>query len=629
MNRKLIIAASVVAVALASYATSSWLAGSRIQSEADTFLEAANNYLVKQWPDQVVLSQTSYKRGIFSSQAMYSLSFPTAENSGVKSEIIFANQIKHGPLPISEIFKGHFNLVGASIDTTIARNPFTEELFKALNGQSLIQGHTVIERNGQANIDWKARAFDLTQNGVTTSFGGAQLKSVLGAGLSSSRGALALKGLRASDAQSSLDIQDSSIQTDTRNGSFGLKFGSTGASIGSLAFTLPSGFSAKAEKIQSLIELKENGALVEGSISYDVGSLNVNKVDVGNIKFALSYGNLDGKGLKSLIDLYAGLISRSMNNAQEADLVNASDIKQLWQSLHVLSQATPSLKISPIAWQTKDGVSRFDLNTTFGPTNVKPNGIGLAANPLVSLDGTLVLSRPMISGLVMQYMQAKGMTAAQAKSRSETEIKTMLDAAAQFKVGKFEGDNLTVKLSYEKNKFQINGQHMSIDKMFQFLASAVPSAWLEEETARQDKPDETAEIKHLEPSVLASILTTSDYSFEESKDDQGDPILKIKPGSIGAEKIEFIFIGCANDPTCEDVLLRATFQPNRPVALKAVNNWNLRNRWARAYINDKREAVIEMDISAYGGIGREAIEAMVNTFFKIVGDFAKDLNQTK
>lgn len=170
---------------------------------------------------------------------------------------------------------------------------------------------------------------------------------------------------------------------------------------------------------------------------------------------------------------------------------------------------------------------------------------------------------------------------------------------------------------------------MSIDKLFQFLASAVPSAWLEEESTKQDKPDETSEIKHLDPSVLASILTTSDYAFEEGKDDEGDPILKIRPGSTGAEKIEFIFIGCASDPTCEDVLLRATYSPDRAVALKVVNNWNLRNRWARAYVNDKREAVIEMDISAYGGIGREAVEGMVNMFFKIVGDFSKDLNQTK
>jgi len=38
--------------------------------------------------------------------------------------------------------------------------------------------------------------------------------------------------------------------------------------------------------------------------------------------------------------------------------------------------------------------------------------------------------------------------------------------------------------------------------------------------------------------------------------------------------------------------------------------------------------VIEMDISAYGGIGRDAVEGMVNTFFKIVRDFSKELESS-
>ena len=86
-------------------------------------------------------------------------------------------------------------------------------------------------------------------------------------------------------------------------------------------------------------------------------------------------------------------------------------------------------------------------------------------------------------------------------------------------------------------------------------------------------------------------------------------------------------MGCGNDPTCEDVLLRATYSPDQPVALQVANDWNLRKRWARAYVNDQREAVIEMDISAYGGIGRDAVEGMVNTFFKIVRDFSKELKE--
>jgi hypothetical protein len=36
-----------------------------------------------------------------------------------------------------------------------------------------------------------------------------------------------------------------------------------------------------------------------------------------------------------------------------------------------------------------------------------------------------------------------------------------------------------------------------------------------------------------------------------------------------------------------------------------------------------------MDISAYGGIGQDAIESMVSTFFKLVRDFSKELKASE
>ena len=85
--------------------------------------------------------------------------------------------------------------------------------------------------------------------------------------------------------------------------------------------------------------------------------------------------------------------------------------------------------------------------------------------------------------------------------------------------------------------------------------------------------------------------------------------------------MDIIFYGCGKDTTCQDILLKATFSPKKPVALKIMNDWNAKNRWGRAFVNDKGLATIEMDINAYGGIGREALESMMYTFFDIVKDF--------
>jgi hypothetical protein len=101
--------------------------------------------------------------------------------------------------------------------------------------------------------------------------------------------------------------------------------------------------------------------------------------------------------------------------------------------------------------------------------------------------------------------------------------------------------------------------------------------------------------------------------------------LNVAPSDLGANKIEIIFSGCRKDPTCEDVLLRATYPTMQTAPLKFVNDWNLRNRWARVFINDSNTPVLEMDISAYGGIGQDAIEGMVSTFFKLVREFSVEL----
>jgi hypothetical protein len=133
-------------------------------------------------------------------------------------------------------------------------------------------------------------------------------------------------------------------------------------------------------------------------------------------------------------------------------------------------------------------------------------------------------------------------------------------------------------------------------------------------------------IKHLDPAVLTGLLSASDFTYDEIKDKDGDRVLKIGTAETGAEKIEFIFVGCGDDRTCEDVLMRATFPRNLQVALNAINEWNQRNRWARAFLNDAEQAVLEMDISAYGGIERDALEAMVDNFFKLLREFSKNLS---
>ena len=626
MNRKLIVAGSLLALVVATYAGSSYYAGTRLQTETERAVEMLNSHLSRKWSDQIHISQSSYSRGIFSSEATYVLNFPSSKDPSIRPEIIFTNEIQHGPLPLEALLRGHFTPLMATMRTVLQPNPYTQAALGASGGRSFIEGQTTINMQGVSTLNWRARALDYTQEATRSKFGGATLQATIGADFSTTRGTLDIESLNISDGKSSVDMQRGTISTNTRIGAFDLNIGTSDASIERLSISRLDKPTLLIEKIKSQLQLNEKASLLDGQVSYELGSIKLDQKDWGKISVSAFYDQLDGTALITLIDLNNNLLTRSLNNAPEADLVTTADLKQFWLGVQSLLKSNPRFRIDPLLWTTPQGVSRFNLSTEFEPVGAPPSGMGFSKNPLTKMKAQLEISRPMLSALLMQFLQNTGTSAAQAKAQTDKEIKAMLELASKLKIGKMEGDNFVSSLTFEKEILKASGQAIPMDALNTYVSTSIPAAWLmQETTSAPDQPDETAEIKHLDPSALAAILTTADFNFEQTRDEQGDPLLKVNPGNSGAAKIDMSFIGCGTDTTCEDVLLRATYSPNKPVALKVANDWNIRNRWARAYVNDKNEAVIEMDINAYGGIGRDALEAMVNTFFKIVGDFSKEL----
>ena len=629
MNKKLLSAVSALLLLFGLYAGTSWYIGGRVQAEAHTVIDSLNTYIAKNWSDQVRVTLRSYQRGVFTSEASYLLTFPASKTATLSPEVLVVNRITHDALSLEQIAQGKFEWLSASIHTTLAPTAFTEALFKATGGQSLIDGHTQLSVKGVAKLDWVIRPVDHTQDTVRSRFAGATLVAELGPSLHQTKGELKVKALNITDGKVTLDIKASRLHTDTHPGQSGLSIGISGADIGELTLTSLNFPTVTAKQINTRLILNEKDNLLTGQSHYDIERLTIDKKDWGTLQLTASYDKLNGNAVKSLGDLYTTILTRLLNSEPEADLTTAADLKQFWGHVQTLVKNSPTVRLDPLIWQTANGQSSITLSAVLAPVDLRSGGLGLNGNPLQTIDATIAISRAMAVGVRTTALEANGVKPAQAKSTAEKDIASALDVAAKLKLGALKGDRFVAQLSFKDNVVKVNGQVISAETLLTLASSLVPASWLSTEpVASADGPDEAAAIRHLDPSVLASILSAADFTFEEVKDEQGDPLLKVSPGDSGAAKIDMLFVGCGNDPSCEDVLLRATYSPNRPVALKVANDWNLRNRWARAFVNDKKEAVIEMDISAYGGIGRDAVEGMVNTFFKIVRDFSKELQNS-
>ena len=629
MNKKLLSAVSALLLLFGLYAGTSWYIGGRVQAEAHTVIDSLNTYIAKNWSDQVRVTLRSYQRGVFTSEASYLLTFPASKTATLSPEVLVVNRITHDALSLEQIAQGKFEWLSASIHTTLAPTAFTEALFKATGGRSLIDGHTQLSVKGVAKLDWVIRPVDHTQDTVRSRFAGATLIAEFGPTFHHTKGELKVKALNITDGKVTLDIKASRLHTHTQPGQSGLSIGISGADIGELTLTSLNFPTVTAKQVNTRLVLNEKDNLLTGQSHYDIERLSIDKKDWGTLQLTASYDKLNGNTVKSLGDLYTTILTRLLNSDPEADLTTAADLKQFWGHVQTLVKNSPTVRLDPLIWQTANGQSSITLSTVLAPVDLRSGGLGLNGNPLQTIDATIAISRAMAVGVRTTALEANGVKPAQAKSTAEKDIASALDVAAKLKLGALKGDRFVAQLSFKDNVVKVNGQVISAETLLTLASSLVPASWLSTEpVASADGPDEAAAIRHLDPSVLASILSAADFTFEEVKDEQGDPLLKVSPGDSGAAKIDMLFVGCGNDPSCEDVLLRATYSPNRPVALKVANDWNLRNRWARAFVNDKKEAVIEMDISAYGGIGRDAVEGMVNTFFKIVRDFSKELQNS-
>ena len=124
--------------------------------------------------------------------------------------------------------------------------------------------------------------------------------------------------------------------------------------------------------------------------------------------------------------------------------------------------------------------------------------------------------------------------------------------------------------------------------------------------------------------MVVSMLDDMGYTTRKTDGDEG-PVLILDAGSTGATDLRMEFL--CNDFTekCYDLVVTATYATKKPASLKAINAWNREYRWTRAYLDDKNQAVLQMDMNAEGGIGKNNLQILINTYFSITEDFAKTL----
>ena len=156
----------------------------------------------------------------------------------------------------------------------------------------------------------------------------------------------------------------------------------------------------------------------------------------------------------------------------------------------------------------------------------------------------------------------------------------------------------------------------------------MPDTALEAENERIDRF--TAEL-------IGEMLDTLGLRHTLGQGPFGEPAIAVEGmrdvGSAGGsavgtagpkiEPFEVQFFGCDDEGRCDEMSLVSRYQPSRPTSLSTVNRFNQGTRFTTAFAGTEGELVLSMDLSAVGGIGRQATMVMIAIYVYNMESFAQ------
>jgi uncharacterized protein YdgA (DUF945 family) len=644
MKKSVAITLGVVIVGAGSWVGATWYTGKRIEESSQRHLAEANEKLAKITPVfGLRIDQLKYERGLFSTQARYGLSLVKSDKSAdepPKGMVEFDATIEHGPFPKSALARGAIAPKLAFTHVELAKTDNIKELFELTKGVTPLSADGIISFGGYGTSTAQIAPVQVTHDGNKLDFSGMQINGSYDRKLQAVTAHALMEKLSVdgekSDDPVKLTLSGLTMDVNSKMGKFGLSIGDSNVKLKRLDVSrADDDIKVSLDNLGYGVKLGEDDKNVNVEATYQTGNITLNDVALGNGQAVIKLAKLDGAAVKQLSDTYNQIVRQYMMGATDEGLKD-EQFDVVLESASKLLNGNPSFSIDPISWKTDKGESKLtfalDLANPPDVKNLTPQEILVKA--IKQIDATLVISKPMVRDLIVQYaVKKEGLDAEKAGQQADEQMRSMSGMAEMFNVGKNDGDNIVGKFHFADGMGDLNGQKIPAEELFAGLLSA---GGMHDDMDEEGEPEEGMELSAAPDATTASaagvmqdfdvdtvtaMLEDMSYSPRKQDGDEG-PVLVLDPGSTGASDLRAEFL--CNDFTekCLDLVVTATYSSKKPVSLKTINAWNQEYRWTRVYLDDKNRAVLQMDMNAEGGIGKENLQIMLNTFFSIAEDFS-------
>lgn len=645
MKKSVAITLGVVIVGAGSWVGATWYTGKRIEESSQRRLAEVNEKLAKVTPlFGLRIDQIKYERGLFSTQARYGLSLLKNDKSlDVLPDgmIEFDATIEHGPFPKGALARGALAPKLAYVQAAMAKTDLVKPVFELTKDVAPLTADAIVAYGGHGASTAQIAPVKFSRDGIDLDFSGMKIdgtydhakQAVVARGVIDTIGVDGLKAQRERD-KFKMALSGLSIDVNTLMGKFGLSIGDSGVQVKHIDMVKPQDeLKIALDDFGYTVKLTEDDKNIAMQAAYKLGGLTVDGVALGSGQAVVKLGNLDGVAVKQLADTYNQMMRQAVAGASDEGLKD-EQVQTLIDTATKLLAAKPTFSMDPISWKTAKGESKLTFALDLAsPANLKdltPQEILVQA--IKRIDANLVVSKPMVQDLVAQYMvKTEGKAADKAATEAEEQVRSMAGMAEMFNVGKNDGDNIIGKFHFSDGMGDLNGKKIPADELFSGLLDAAGSHDSMDDDESEpavgaissdtDPASSGEQMQDFNVDVVTSMLDDMGYSPRRSEGDEG-PVLVLDPSGTGAADLRVELL--CNDFTekCYDLVITATYSAKKPVSLKAINAWNKEYRWSRAYLDEKNQAVLQMDVNAEGAIGKENLQILLNTFISIAEDFS-------
>ena len=482
MNKSAVVLLGFVAAVGVVSAGGAWYTGSQLEGVLKTSIEDANKEMERSLAGvdgRMTLEMVSLDRGWFSSTGHFRLKAQGAVfgEQFKDSELLFVDNIEHGPLPFSRLMSLKLWPVLASSHLALEKNPTTEKWFAATKDVSPIKGVANIGFNRSVNGTLELLPLEFKDATNSVNFSGMKLDF-----FNTAKGeeikvdgymdAFKISLVDPKGAPFQAELNGLTLASNLSKTNFGFYIGKNTVGLSNSKFTFgpqQAVLNIKGFEQKDSSDTQDNN--MQGRVDYKITEITYQGKPVGSAAMAISMKNIDVPAAMVLTKLYQDKmqpVQAAQAAGQPIPELQLSEAEQVLAQANVdlLLAAKPQVALENLSLKTANGESRFNLVVDLTkPSTMELPPVELAKQMITLLDANLTLSKPMIADVAALQAQIGGVTDPKAIEQQAQMASEMVSGmAVGTQLATLEGNDILAKLHYANNEVTFNGQKMTVEQ---------------------------------------------------------------------------------------------------------------------------------------------------------------------